>query len=141
MTNNQKLSFLLRATIAIIYLQTLYFKFTGHPDSMHIFSALGLEPYGRVATGVMELVTSILLFIPRYKLLAIFTSLGLISGAIVSHLIVLGIFTNGDCGTLFSLALIVLACTIALIVLYRKEYSSFYFKYFFSLKFLQKHKA
>jgi len=38
----------LRVVIAIIYVQTLYFKFSGHPDSVYIFSKLGLEPYGRM---------------------------------------------------------------------------------------------
>ena len=30
-----------------------YFKFTGAPESVFIFSQLGLEPYGRVGLGVV----------------------------------------------------------------------------------------
>ena len=36
---------------AIVLLQTLYFKFTAHPDSVYIFTTLGIEPYGRIGSG------------------------------------------------------------------------------------------
>lgn len=115
------LSLILRLVVAIIFLQTLYFKFTAHPDSVYIFSALGLEPYGRIGLGVVELITSILLFIPRTKVIAIFLSLGIISGAIVSHLMVLGVSVKGDGGNLFLLAIVVFVAALALLVLHRKE--------------------
>ena len=42
----------IRVVIAIILLQTLRYKFTGHPDSIFIFTKIGLEPFGRIEIGV-----------------------------------------------------------------------------------------
>ena len=105
---------------AIILLQTLYFKFTGHPDSVAIFSMLGVEPYGRVGLGVIELITAILLIIPRTAVFGSILGLGIISGAIVSHLFIIGINVNDDGGALFGLAVLVfLGC--ALVLFKRKD--------------------
>ena len=60
-----KIYFVLRFVVAFILVQTLYFKFSAHPDSVHIFSTLGLEPYGRIGIGILELIAAILLFIPK----------------------------------------------------------------------------
>ena len=92
---------------AIILLQTLYYKFTAHPDSVHIFTSLGLEPYGRIGIGVVELIAAILLLIPGTRGLGAVLALGIISGAIFSHLTQLGIVVNNDGGTLFGLAIAV----------------------------------
>jgi hypothetical protein len=56
---------LLRILAAIIMLQTLYFKFTAHPQSVKLFTELGMEPWGRIGVGTFELIASILLLIPR----------------------------------------------------------------------------
>ena len=53
---NKTLLLVLRIVIAVILLQTLRYKFLAHPDSVYIFSTLGLEPYGRIGIGVMELI-------------------------------------------------------------------------------------
>jgi hypothetical protein len=92
---------------AVILLQTLYFKFTAQPESVYIFSTLGIEPYGRIGSGVFELITSILLLLPKTRLYGSFLGTGVISGAILSHLFILGIEVQNDGGTLFLLALIV----------------------------------
>ncbi len=94
---------------AVILLQTLYFKFTAHPDSVYIFNQLGLEPFGRIGVGVVELITAALLLIPRTTPIGAVLGLGVISGAIFSHLTQLGIAVNGDGGTLFILAVVVFA--------------------------------
>lgn len=117
-----RLSWLLRTLVAIVFLQTLYFKFTAHPDSVHIFSALGAEPYGRIGLGIIELITSFLILLPRTKLLGIFLSFGIISGAIFSHLLVLGIHVEGDGGSLFVLALIVFAALCVLSFIYINDF-------------------
>lgn len=98
---------LLRVIVAVIFLQTLYFKFTAAPESVYIFSKLGLEPYGRIGSGVFELIAAFLILIPRTVLVGALLGLGVISGAILSHLFVLGIEVQNDGGTLFILALIV----------------------------------
>ena len=111
----------IRIIIAVILLQTLYFKFTAHPDSVYIFSVLGLEPYGRIGSGVAELIACILLFIPKTIWLGALSSLGIISGAIMGHLTTLGIEVNGDGGSLFSLAVIIFIGSAIILFFHRKE--------------------
>ena len=103
---NKKLLLFLRIVIAIILLQTLRYKFLAHPDSVYIFSSLGLEPYGRIGIGVMELIASILLFPKRTTWLGALLSVGLMAGALFSHLTQLGIEVKNDGGTLFYMALL-----------------------------------
>ena len=52
------MSWLLRILAALIMLQTLYFKFSASEESVYIFSALGMEPWGRIGTGIMELIAA-----------------------------------------------------------------------------------
>jgi putative oxidoreductase len=111
----------LRIGIAGILLQTLWFKFTGAPESIYIFSTLGLEPWGRIGSGLGELAASVLLLVPATAALGAVVALGIIAGAIVSHLTVLGIEIQGDGGLLFGLAVAVFAGSLALIALRRGE--------------------
>ncbi|WP_281322725.1 DoxX family protein [Flavobacterium aestivum] len=104
-----------RLTAAIILLQTLYFKFTGAEESVYIFSTLGMEPYGRIGSGVVELIAAVLILIPRTTLLGALIGAGVMLGAIFSHLFVLGINVQNDGGELFILAIITFLCCIALI--------------------------
>jgi uncharacterized membrane protein YphA (DoxX/SURF4 family) len=115
------LSWVLRMTVAIILSQTLYFKFTGAPESIHIFSSLGVEPYGRIITGILELLVVILILMPRTVLIAAILGCGILIGAIMSHLLVLGIEVQNDGGTLFILALITFLCCVLLIFLNRNR--------------------
>lgn len=118
----QKILFtVLRFTAAIILLQTLAYKFTAHPDSVHIFSTLGLEPYGRIGIGVLELIAGGLLAYGRFSYLGAVLSLGLMSGAIFSHLAMLGIEVNGDGGSLFTLAVITFICSAGVLYLQRAQ--------------------
>jgi uncharacterized membrane protein YphA (DoxX/SURF4 family) len=103
---NSKLHLVIRITIAIILIQTLRFKFTAHPDSVYIFSTVGLEPFGRIGIGVLELIAAILILIPKSIWVGALLTFGLISGAIIMHLTQLGIEINNDGGKLFYLALI-----------------------------------
>ena len=95
---------------AIIMLQTLFFKFTGADESIYIFSELGIEPWGRIGSGIVELIVSILLLIPRYRWFGALLGIGTMSGAIFSHLTVLGIEVQNDGGLLFLYAIIVFVC-------------------------------
>ena len=103
---NKTLLFVLRIVIAVILLQTLRYKFLAHPDSVYIFSTLGLEPYGRIGIGVMELIASVLLFPKRTIWLGALLSVSLMAGALFSHLTQLGIEVKNDGGTLFYMALV-----------------------------------
>ena len=115
------LSWILRIAVAVILLQTLYFKFTAAEESIYIFNALGVEPYGRIATGILELITAILILMPRTVLLGALLGSGIMVGAILSHLFVLGIEVQGDGGTLFALANIILLSCLSLIFLNRDK--------------------
>lgn len=104
-----------RLTAAIILLQTLYFKFGAQAESVYIFSKLGVEPWGRIGSGVIELIASILILIPRISWIGAGLGLGVMAGAVLSHLTILGIDVLGDGGYLFFLALIVaLSCGLIL---------------------------
>ena len=112
---------ILSLVIAIIYLQTLYFKFSAHPDSVYIFSKLNLEPYGRIGIGILELVTAILILNPKTRIIGAIVSLGVISGAIASHLGPLGIEVLGDGGKVFYLAVVVFVCSALLLWIQKEE--------------------
>ena len=114
-------SWVCRLTAAIILLQTLWFKFTGAPESVYIFTKVGLEPWGRYGTGVAELIAAIFLLTPRLAWAGALLALGVISGALASHLTVLGIEVQGDHGLLFTLAVIVFAASAVTAFLHRRQ--------------------
>ena len=118
-------SWIFQVLAAAILLQTLYFKFTGAPESVYIFSQLGAEPWGRYLSGTFELIAGILLFIPRTIVYGAILSLGVISGAIMAHLTKLGIVLtiNGesDGGSLFALAVTVFVSSLIVLLIHRKE--------------------
>lgn len=114
-------SWLLRIVASVILLQTLYFKFTGASESVYIFSTLGLEPYGRWGSGIVELIASALILIPKTTHIGALLGCGLMIGAIFSHLFVLGIEVQGDGGLLFALALITFFCCTVLVYQNKKR--------------------
>lgn len=116
-------SWTLRIVAAVILLQTLYFKFTGARESVYIFSTLGMEPWGRIGSGVAELIASVLLLLPATVVYGAILSLGVIGGAIFFHLTKLGIALPmvDDHGELFALAVVVFMCSLALLALHRHE--------------------
>src|SRR6266550_1252473 len=104
-------SWICRIVAAVILAQTLFFKFTGAKESIYIFTKVGLEPWGRYGSGVAELVAAILLLTPRFAWAGALLALAVISGAILSHLTILGIVVQDDSGLLFILALTVFFCS------------------------------
>src|SRR5687768_633836 len=114
-------SWILQIIAVAILAQTLFFKFSGAGESKYIFSTLGVEPWGRVATGLAELVAVILLIAPRTVALGALLSLGLMIGAIGSHLTRLGIVVKDDGGLLFGLAIGVLICSAAILVIRHRQ--------------------
>ena len=115
------LSWVLRITAAIILLQTLFFKFTAAPESVYIFTKVGAEPWGRIGSGVVELIAAILILTPRFTWLGSLLAIGVMAGAILSHVTVLGIEVQGDKGLLFALALVVFVCSTVNLLLHRTE--------------------
>ncbi len=113
--------FILRLIVAIILIQTLRFKFTAHPDSVYIFSKVGLEPFGRIGIGIIELIAGILLLIPKTIWIGASLTLGVIGGAILMHLTTLGIIVNNDNGVLFILAVITFIVSGIILFLYKHD--------------------
>lgn len=116
-----RVSWILRIVVAAILIQTLYFKFTGAPESVYIFSKLGLEPAGRIGSGIAELIAALLLLIPGTAALGGLITMGVLAGAIVSHLTKLGIEVQGDGGLLFGLAVVCFVGGAVITWLHRRE--------------------
>jgi hypothetical protein len=123
---------LLKLLITLIVGQTLFFKFSGAAESVYIFNTLGVEPWGRLFLGAMELLSIILLWIPKTMLSALLLILGMMSGAIASHLFILGIEIMGDGGELFILGLVTWLAAVVLLFTKREEIK------LLSMKFLAK---
>jgi hypothetical protein len=115
------MSWICRIAAAGILLQTLYFKFTGAPESIYIFTTLGIEPWGRYASGFTELIAALLLLFPRTPVIGALLAAGVMVGAIGSHLTKLGIVVQNDGGLLFALALIVFVCAAGTAFIHRRQ--------------------
>ncbi|WP_106593661.1 DoxX family protein [Dyadobacter jiangsuensis] len=116
-------SWLLRLTAAVIMLQTLYFKFSAAPESVYIFSTVGMEPWGRIFVGVLELIASVLILIPRTTAYGALIGIGVMTGAVFMHLTRLGIVVLNDSGKLFVMALVVLITCLVLVYWHRSSIS------------------
>ncbi len=127
-TGQTVVSWLFQLTVAGILLQTLFFKFTGAEESVYIFSTIGqflgvagVEPWGRLGSGVVELVASLLLLVPSAAPIGAILTIGVMAGAILSHVAFLGIEVKGDGGLLFGLALTALIGSAIVLVLRRSQ--------------------
>lgn len=114
-------SWIAQVVAAGILAQTLFFKFTAAPESIEIFSKLGVEPVGRLGAGFAELVTVVFLLFPRTAGLGGLAAAGMMVGAIGAHLAVLGIEIQDDGGLLFGLAVTVLLCGAVVAILRRHQ--------------------
>ena len=114
-------SWALQLVVAGILLQTLFFKFTGAEESVYIFTTVGAEPWGRIGSGVMELIAAAMLLIPALVPYGALLTLGTMSGALLSHLTILGIEVKGDGGLLFGLALACFVGSSIILVLRRSQ--------------------
>ncbi|WP_299255084.1 DoxX family membrane protein [uncultured Aquimarina sp.] len=119
------LPLVLRIIVAIILIQTLRFKFTAHPDSVYIFSKVGLEPYGRIVIGIAELIAGVLILIPKTVWIGATLTLGVIGGAIFMHITKLGIEINDDGGVLFITAMLTFILSAIILWIKRKEIKFF----------------
>lgn len=112
---------LLRISVAVILLQTLFYKFSAHPDSVYIFERVGMEPFGRIGIGILELIAAVLILIPATVWLGAGLTVGVIAGAIFFHLTKIGIEVQGDGGLLFYMAAFTMIFSLILLGLHRKE--------------------
>lgn len=116
----------LRIIAAYILLQTLRFKFGAAPESVYIFTTVGMEPWGRIGSGIVELKASILLLIPKTTAYGAALALGTISGALFFHLTVLGIEIMGDGGLLFFYAITVWVSAAILLWTHKQQILRFF---------------
>jgi hypothetical protein len=114
-----------RIVAAVILLQTLYFKFSGAAESIYIFSTVGMEPWGRIGVGVLELVAAMLLLVNNTAWLGAALATGLMAGALLMHLTLLGIVVGDDKGQLFLYALIVFCCSLYVLFVNRQKILTF----------------
>jgi uncharacterized membrane protein YphA (DoxX/SURF4 family) len=118
-------SWVLRIVAAILLLQTLFFKFTGAEESVYIFSQLGVEPKGRIASGCMELIAAIFLLISSTVVPGALLTIGIMTGAIASHIFKLGIVVQNDGGLLFVYGCIILLNAVILLILHKQQFVQF----------------
>ena len=113
----------LKLIAAIIMLQTLLYKFSGAQQSIELFTTIAgeNEAFLRIGTGVLELIAAILLFTPKKTWLGALLTIGLMGGAILSHITILGIIHNDDNGVLFAGSAITFLAGIFLLLLNKKE--------------------
>ena len=116
--------FILKILVAVILTQTLFYKFSAHVDSVYIFTKVGIEPFGRIGIGILELIAAILILIPRTSWFGAVISIGVISGAILMHLSIIGIEVNNDNGLLFYLAVTVFILSLFILWNERKNIPS-----------------
>lgn len=117
------LLWVLRIVPAVILLQTLYFKFSAHPQSVKLFTRIGMEPYGRIGSGIVELIAATLILIPRFTGYGAILGLVMMTGAIFFHLTKIGIYFDGD-PVLFIYAVITFVCCALLLFVYRNRLRS-----------------
>lgn len=115
------LPLVIRLIIAVLLIQTLFYKFTAHEDSVYIFEKAGLGDAGRIGSGIAELIAAILILIPRTIWIGATLTLGIIAGAILTHLTKIGIEVNGDGGTLFFMAIFIFILSSITLFLHRKD--------------------
>ncbi len=114
-------SWILRLLAAIILLQTLFFKFTAADESVFIFTQMGIEPWGRIVTGIAELIAAIFILNRATLLLGALLGMGIMTGAILSHIVILGIEIQEDGGQLFIYASLVWLSCVILILMNRQQ--------------------
>lgn len=112
-------SWALQLLVVVILGQTLFFKFSGAPESVYIFEALGAEPWGRIGSGVMELLAVVLLLIPMTAAIGALLAIGAMTGAILAHLTKLGIVIQDDGGALFVMAIVIMVSSLVVLFLRR----------------------
>jgi putative oxidoreductase len=118
------ISITLRLVAVILMLQTLYFKFTAQPESIYIFSKVGIEPWGRILTGLAEFIASVLLLLPGTIVAGAFLSIMIMTGAIASHIFILGVNVMNDNGQLFIYACVVFLSSFILLILHKDQLAS-----------------
>ena len=116
------LSWILALVPAAIIGRQLYFKIAGTEDAIALFTALDMEPGGRILIALVELVCVILLLIPRLSIYGAILCLGTMIGAFIAHATVIGF--DGKLLILFVMG-VVAAIFSSLVIYLRRQQSPF----------------
>jgi putative oxidoreductase len=81
---------ILQIAAAGMFLMVGFFKLTGDPQMVGLFDAIGLGQWFRYLTGSLEVLGAILLLIPRLSGLGALLLMGVMLGAVPTHLFVVG---------------------------------------------------
>lgn len=125
LTSAKYLSWGLRILAALILIQSLIYKFGGHPDSVMLFTTLGVEPIGRMSLGVIEFIVAILILIPKTTLLGAIAGVMIMIGALATHIFQIGIIFNNDGGKLFGLAFVCFLACLGQVIIFKNQLISF----------------
>ena len=90
-------------------------KFTGAAGAVTLFTDLHMEPGGRILIGVIEVISIALLLSPRLSAWGALLCLGVMTGAVLAHVTVVGF--GGPLAMLFVMA-IISGCSLV-VLLYR----------------------
>jgi putative oxidoreductase len=81
---------ILQIAAAGMFLMAGFSKVSGNPLMVQMFDAIGLGQWFRYLTGALELLGAVLLLIPRLSGLGAFLLLGVMLGAVATHLFIIG---------------------------------------------------
>ena len=125
-----------QVAVAGILGMTLPFKLTGAEESVILFEEIagsigmeGMSDAMRIGLALAELLVVVLLLVPRTAALGGLAALGMMTGAALTHIALVGIEVpvdratppTMDGGGLFTMALIALAASAFVVVIRRKE--------------------
>ncbi len=110
-----------RVVASAIFAYTAYMKFTAAPAAVYIFQRIGMEPAGRYAVGALEVITIVLMLIPKSAWRGAILGALMMFGAICMHLTIGEFNINGDSGLMFGAAIVVLACCVSILVMHKAD--------------------
>lgn len=131
MNKSNIIIWVLRIALAGLYLMMSLPKFAGADMTIHIFSSIGIEPWGRYLTGAIEVLVFLLVLIPATTIYGVLLSLVTIFGALMTHFFIIGIVvknasgTINDGGEIFITALIILALSLINLYVHRSAVPGF----------------
>lgn len=109
----------LRIFIAYHLFETAYVKLSASQGAVDLFTMLGMEPYGRILMGIVELITVLLVLYSHTVGIGALLGAGSMGVVILYHLTKLGVVMNGD-ASLFIIACAVFLASLALVIFERR---------------------
>ena len=111
---------LLQILAAAILLGAAVGKFSSTAGDVFIFTELGMEPTGRIIIGLIEATAALMLLTKNYPALGALLGIGVMCGAVIAHVSVLGFNVQGDRGLHIVLLLTVVLSSGTVLIARRK---------------------